>query len=148
MADMGFVLRKPQLEQEETQISKSGVEFGTFIHALMHFIDLQDYLTKPNAEWSKIYDRQIDRLIGEKKIRSHEKELAEYSYQFIEKFLDSDLAQRIVVAEQEHGLVYRETPFTLSIPPLGNEGIKSKSNEDLLETTTDKFDGDQTLLRE
>ena len=147
MADMGFVLRKPQLEQEETQISKSGVEFGTFIHALMHFIDLQDYLTKPKAEWSKIYDRQIDRLIGEKKIRSHEKELAEYSYQFIEKFLDSDLAQRIVVAEQEHGLVYRETPFTLSIPPLGNEGIKSKPNEDLLETTTDKFDGDQTLLQ-
>ena len=147
MADMGYVLRKPDLLKQNKKFYKSGVEFGTFIHELMHFIYLQDYDQKPKELWQQIYDAQILQLIEKKKIKPHEKEMADYAYPYIEKFLLSDLAERILKAEKQENLVYREIPFTLSIPPIMTNLNESNHNNNT-QIKNDNFDSsDQTLLQ-
>ncbi|NLJ70960.1 MAG: UvrD-helicase domain-containing protein [Clostridiaceae bacterium] len=116
MADMGYTLRKPEPEPATDEVSYSGREFGTFIHSLMQFIKPEDFLEQPEAQWENIFREQIEQMIHKQQLFAKNKSQAKAAYPFLEKFLRSEIAQRLYQVEKAGGPVYREIPFTLAIP--------------------------------
>ncbi|HHT23961.1 MAG TPA: UvrD-helicase domain-containing protein, partial [Clostridiaceae bacterium] len=144
MADMGYTLRKPEIEPIADKISYSGREFGTFIHSLMQFIKLENFLEKPDSQWEDIFREQIEQMIRKQQLFAKNKTQAAAAYPLLEKFFRSEIAHRIYQVEKKGGPVYREIPFTLAIPVsklLDQNQIKQ------LELTKSNYNQDQTLIQ-
>ncbi|MDI9490873.1 MAG: UvrD-helicase domain-containing protein [Bacillota bacterium] len=141
MSDMGYTLRKPDLDSETDTITHSGKEFGSLIHNLMQFLNLEQFLEKPSSKWSKIFQAQIDTMIEKQQLFAQDKTQVDIAYPLIEQFLKSKLAQRLYQAEKTGQPVYREIPFTLAIPAsdLNTNDPASHKRENMFE--------DQTLIQ-
>ncbi|NLM18425.1 MAG: UvrD-helicase domain-containing protein, partial [Clostridiaceae bacterium] len=116
MADMGYTLRKPEIEPTTDEVSYSGKEFGTFIHSLMQFIKLENFLERSDSQWEDIFREQIEQMIHKQQLFAKNRAQAAAAYPLLEKFLRSEIAQRIYQVEKTGDPVYREIPFTLAIP--------------------------------
>lgn len=138
MEDMGYTLRDPILNPSQEKTKLSGMEFGTFIHNLMRFIKISEFFENSDSAWPEIYEKQIKNMIKKHQIFSKQTEQAELAYTFVEKFLVSDLAKRLYQAEKRGNPVYREIPFTLSIPAVGIDQTEQARSED---------PSDQTLVQ-
>jgi ATP-dependent helicase/nuclease subunit A len=144
MADMGYTLRKPDIEPKEDKINYSGREFGTFIHSLMQFIKLKNFLEKPDSQWENIFREQIEQMIRKQQLFAKNKAQATAAYPLLEKFFRSEIAQRLYTVEKAGHPVYREIPFTLAIPAAE---LLDQAQIRQLDLTKVNYDQDQTLIQ-
>lgn len=144
MADMGYTLRRPEIEPLTEKASYSGREFGTFIHSLMQFIKLENFLEKPDSQWEDIFRAQIEQMIRKQQLFAGNKQQAAAAYPLLVKFFRSEIAQRLYRTEKAGDPVYREIPFTLAIPV---SELLDQDQINQLNLTKSDYDQDQALIQ-
>ncbi len=97
-------------EQQEEPLQ--GAPLGTLVHSFLRYLDL------PAARFAGTLaelDRQLVQMAGAGIFSSREADAIRPRLADARFFIRSDLAGRMVAAEQERSQLYREMPFTLAI---------------------------------
>lgn len=129
LEEMALQLRDPDftgLELPAGGAPESGLsasQYGTLLHFIFQQLLLEDFYLKEQPETYRLrpdaaahYRDFLSGLLTRGALRSDDYRAALEAYPYIEAFLQSDLAQRLVKAGRSGSYVARELPFTLALP--------------------------------
>ncbi|HZK29175.1 MAG TPA: UvrD-helicase domain-containing protein, partial [Clostridia bacterium] len=110
-ADIPLTMREREQDKEP-----DGATIGTAMHSVFQFIRLEELRSLSEPEAAQAYLRQIDDMVSKQIIEKDlREEVAKFAAQTI-AWAKSDLAGRLLRAEQTTGRVYHEMPFTVAVP--------------------------------
>lgn len=130
--EMALRFRRPEeaLEREKTG---TGAAYGSFLHRLLQHLPVERFFDQaedigllPGREAEEAYRAYIREELRLNALGEEEISLAEQAWPLIRSFLSSGAARCLCEAERRGRGIWRETPFTLSIPA---PGIPESSGE-------------------
>ncbi|MDO5016191.1 MAG: UvrD-helicase domain-containing protein [Eubacteriales bacterium] len=159
LQEMALSLRDPEfpgMEPAARGAAESGLsasQYGTLLHFIFQQLVLESYyLSEPPDSFSlrsdayEHYRDFISELLARGALRLEDHRAALQAYPYIESFLQSDLAHRLLRAGRSGSYVARELPFTLSLPV---KELPAEENENyLVQGMIDLFfdEGDKSVI--
>ena len=98
---------------EISQVPVQGARLGTALHLFLRYLDLPR--ARSEASHTEL-ERQLRHLEQDQVVSADETAALAGWLDAIQAFVRSDLAGRMVAAEQDRHQLYREMPFTLAVP--------------------------------
>lgn len=122
-------------------------ERGTALHTALRFLDLK----KLRGQGLDAIGHALGALLDEGVLLEAEYEAVIRYREELYKFVESDLARKIVEAEMTNGHVYREVPFTLAenVDDLNIKDLKASGERIMVQGIIDlwfRFDGEIILV--